>query len=473
MNAQISSNDKKIHVGLITTVLICAGFFCMLNETLLNMALTPLMSQFHVNANTIQWLSTGYMLIMAVSIPVSAFFIQTFETRSLFCVSILIFFVGTIVSGVSNTFSALLIGRLIQAIGTGLLIPNIVNTLIIINPIEKRGRVLGIFNLVMFFAPAIGPTISGLIIQRANWRWLFFSICPFSVIIVILGWIFLSNFATITKPKINIPSIIFSTLGFGGIIFAVNNIGAQNHLLLILPAVIGIISLFIFAMLQIKLKEPMLDLRPFCYPMFTIGVLLIFLMHMVNFAIMLMIPIYLEGVLGISAFTAGLIMLPGGLINGITSPFAGYLYDKFGPRVIIFPGFILSTVIFFLFSRVLGVTISIPLLILLHCLSLFAVGLINTPSQTHSLNQLPANLYPHGTAISNTIQQLGGAFGTSLFIAIMSLHENSLLQHGKEATFALASGVRFAIGIGTLVFIVATIFSFFMKKNTQKEIIKK
>ncbi|MDC7125882.1 MAG: MDR family MFS transporter [Spirochaetales bacterium] len=465
MESKTIEGEVKIHRGAITAILTFAGFFCMLNETVLNMALTNLMSEFQVNANTVQWLSTGYMLIMAVSIPVSAFFIQTFKTRTLFCASILIFFFGTLVSGISTAFPELLIGRLIQAVGTGLLIPNIVNTLIIINPVEKRGRVLGVFNLVMFCSPAIGPTLSGLIVQYANWRWLFFSICPFSVIIFILGFIFIGNYADITKPKINIPSIILSTLGFGGLIFAVNNIGNQNHMVPILSVIIGIVALILFAVLQTKLEEPMLNLKPLCYPMFTIGVMLIFLMHMVNFAIMLMLPIYLQGALGITAFTAGLIMFPGGLLNGLLSPVAGSVYDRFGPRCVILPGYILSTVVFFLLSRIVDVKINLGLLIFLHCLSLIAVAMINTPSQTHSLNQLPPELYPHGTAISNTLQQIGGAFGTSLFIAIMSLHQNKVLTETNDSLFALASGVRFSLAIATLVLIASTVLSFFMKKN--------
>ena len=170
--------QKKYNVVPITIALIMAGFFCMLNETLLNMALKKLMIQFSVSANTVQWVSTGYMLIMGIAIPVSALLIQSFTTRKLFGFSVTVFLIGTVVSGLSTSFLILLVGRLIQAVGTGILIPNIVNTLLIINPVEKRGKALGIFNLVMFCAPALGPTISGLIMQVLNWRWLFFIIIP-------------------------------------------------------------------------------------------------------------------------------------------------------------------------------------------------------------------------------------------------------------------------------------------------------
>ena len=200
---QIICKENELKVVPITVALILAGFFCMLNETVLNMALKSLMGQFSISATTVQWLSTGYMLIMGISIPISAFLTKTFTTRQLFLSSVAIFLFGTIISGSAPVFSILLIGRLIQAIGTGVLIPNIINTLLIINPVEKRGKALGIFNLVMFCAPAIGPTLSGLVMQSLNWRWLFFSIIPFSIIALIIGYVYLKNVNELTKQNCN------------------------------------------------------------------------------------------------------------------------------------------------------------------------------------------------------------------------------------------------------------------------------
>lgn len=465
------NSQKKINVGLISAVLTVSGFFCMLNETVLNMALKNIMSQFGISAVTAQWLSTGYMLIMGVSIPVSAFFIQTLKTRSLYCISMLIFIAGTLVSGCAPIFSILLIGRLIQAVGTGMLIPNIVNTLIIINPEEKRGKALGIFNLVMFFAPAIGPVLSGIIIQALSWRWLFFSILPFSIIAMLLGIRFLENVTRLSKPHLDIVSILLSTVGFGGLIYGASNLGSSNMTSILLPLLAGVIALILFAVRQLKLKEPMLDIRAFQYPMFSIGTLLIILMHMVNFAIMLLLPLFMEGAMGLSAFQAGLIMLPGGIINGIVAPIAGNLYDKHGPRILIFPGFMISTIVFAVLSQVMTVTVSIPVIIMLHCFSLVAVGMINTPTQTNSLNQLTPELYPHGTAITNTLQQIGGAFGTSLFIAIMTAEQRNFLNTAGNKTsaanqaLATAAGVRGALTIAVIILIIATILAFFVKRN--------
>lgn len=402
---QILHNKNELNVVPITIALVLAGFFCMLSETVLNMALKNLMVEFSISATTVQWLSTGYMLIIGISIPISAFLIKTFTTRQLYISSVSIFIIGTIISGVATAFSILLLGRLIQAVGTGVLIPNIINTLLIINPVEKRGKALGIFNLVMFCAPAIGPTISGLIVQSFNWRWLFLGIVPFSVIVLFLGYIYLKNVTEISKSKLDISSVILSTIGFGGFIYGVSNIG-KSFLLMGVPIIIGCIALVAFVFRQTHMENPILDMQPFKYPMFTFGTILIFIMHMINFSMMLILPMFLEGALGLTAFTAGLMMLPGGLINGIVSPISGHLFDKYGAKVLILPGFLISTIVFFIFSRTISLQLAIPAIIALHCLSLFAVGLINTPAQTNSLNQLSLESAPHGTAIMNTLQQI-------------------------------------------------------------------
>ncbi|MDF2882970.1 MAG: lmrB2 [Clostridiaceae bacterium] len=461
----------ELKVVLITTALILAGFLCMLNETVLNMALKNLMEQFSISANTVQWLSTGYMLIMGISIPISAFLTKTFTTRQLFLASVIIFMIGTIISGSAPVFSILLIGRLIQAVGTGVLIPNIVNTLLIINPVEKRGKALGIFNLVMFCAPAIGPTLSGLVIQSFSWRWLFFSIVPFTIIALIIGYVYIKNVTELSKPHLDILSILLSTIGFGGFIYGVNNIGGSAAAMTI-PIIAGCAALFAFVFRQIHLEEPMLDMHPFKYPMFTIGTILMIIMHMVNFATMLILPMFLEGALGLTAFTAGLIMLPGGAINGIISPISGHLYDKFGAKVLILPGFAISALAFYIFSYTISLEITIPLIITLHCLSLFAVGMINTPNQTNCLNQLSLEDAPHGTAITNTLQQIAGAFGTALFVAIMSSGQKSYLASIGNANasnpqaLSLVYGVHKVFVIQVFIVVAAVILSLFLKQNT-------
>lgn len=468
---QLNNQPKKYNVVLISIALIMAGFLCMLSETVLNMALKRLMIQFSVSANTVQWLSTGYMLIMGVAIPVSALLIQTFTTRKLFLTSIILFFCGTLISGLAPSFLILLIGRLIQAVGTGILIPNIVNTLLIINPVEKRGKALGIFNLVMFSAPAIGPTVSGLIMQSLSWRWLFFIILPFSIISFILGYKHIKNVTELSKPHIDSLSIILSTIGFGGFIYGVSNFGSDNTLSIATPIIIACIALVIFVLRQLHLDEPMLDMHPFKESMFSLGCILMIIMHMINFATMLILPMFLEGALGLTAFAAGLLMLPGGIINGILSPISGHLYDRFGPKLLIIPGYAISMIVFFLFSHYLSATLSITVFVVLHCLSLIAVGLINTPIQTNSLNQLSRKYYPHGTAIMNTLQQIAGAFGTSLFVAIMTAYQKQYLftesnpSGEKVQTLSLVSGVHHVFVIETCVLVVAFILSLFIGRN--------
>ena len=310
--------------------------------------------------------------------------------------------------------------------------------------------------------------------QYLNWRWLFFTILPFSIVALILGVIYLENVTELSKPHLDLTSILLSTIGFGGLIYGASNLGAASISLFVVPFVISVIALILFGFRQLNLKEPMLDIRAFKYPMFTIGTLLIIIMHMVNFSIMLLLPFFMEGAMGLSAFTSGLIMLPGGIINGIVAPIAGSIYDKYGPKKLIFPGFLISTVVFFILSHAMTVSISIPVIIVLHCFSLIAVGMINTPAQTNSLNQLTPELYPHGTAITNTLQQIAGAFGTSLFIALMTAGQKGFISKAGANDAAiqaqgLAAGVRQSLTVAFCILIIGLVLSFFIKRNTNEE----
>lgn len=402
--------------------LLIGGFIALLNETILNVAFPHLMNSLDVSLATIQWLGTAYMLIVGISVPVSAFLIKTFSTCKLYLSAMAIFTVGTILCGISNSFHSLLMSRVLQGCGTGMLLPIMMDTIMEIFPVSKRGTAMGICMMIVVAAPGLGPTIAGFVLQYLNWHWLFFIILPFIALSIILGIIFLKSYATLTRPKIDIYSIILSTIGFGGLIFgisAIETMGFGNATVFI-SFICGIVGLFQFSKRQLFLSQPMLDIRIFCYPMFTLGTILLFLSFMMPFAVNIILPTYMQDVLGTTTSIAGLALLPGSFLNILVVPVIGRFYDKIGAKPLVVLGFISMVVCMFLLSHITERSTLVQL-IALQILMTFGIALIITPVQTNSLNQLPPEDMAHGVAILNTTQQIAAAFGSSLFIGLMGV----------------------------------------------------
>lgn len=466
-------NDlNEIKRGPILFALIIGMFVAGLNETLMGNALPEFMKSFGVSAATGQWLSTAYMLVVGVLVPVTAIVQQWFTTRQIFLSAMSLFLVGTVTSAVSPDFGVLLVGRIIQAMGTGMLMPLVMNVIMTIYPPEKRGGAMGIFGLVVMFAPAIGPTISGLIIDGLSWRWLFYLVIPFALLSIIIGAVVLKNVSKVTKPRVDLLSIVLSTIGFGGIVYGFSNAGEHGWSE---PAVVwtiaaGIISLVLFVWRQLLLKEPVMDLRAFRYPTFTLIVVLMLVLMMTFFSSAIMLPIFMQGVLMVTAFKSGLILLPGGFANGLMAPISGKLFDKFGPRITIIPGLAIVAISLWQFTR-FDETTSTGFLVAVHVALMIGSALVMMPAQTAGLNQLPNHLHPHGTAILNTLQQVSGAIGTALYISIMSGGQKHYLsgvsdpQAPAEIAKGLAAGINNAFVFGGVIALVAFVLGLFLRKG--------
>ncbi|WP_339318039.1 MDR family MFS transporter [Paenibacillus sp. FSL R10-2734] len=455
--------------------LIIGAFFSLLNETLLSVAFPQLMIELNVSASTMQWLTTGYMLVVAVLIPASALLVQWFTTRQVFLGAMIVFTLGTLVSGIAPGFSILLFGRLLQAAGTGLMMPVLMNTILLIYPPEKRGAAMGSIGLVMMFAPAIGPTLSGIILESFEWRWLFYIVLPFALFSIIFAFIYLKNVSQPTKPKVDVFSIILSTIGFGGVVYGFSSSGEGWGSLQVYGMILlGLAALLMFVLRQLKLIEPLLDLRAFKYPMFTLTTILLCIMMMTMFSTMSLLPFLFQGALGLTVYASGLIMLPGSLLNGLLSPITGKVFDRFGPRALIIPGAVLLAVVMWFFTQVTANTPKMTFIIL-HVSMMVSISMIMMPAQTNGLNQLPRRYYPHGTAILNTLSQVAGAIGVAFFISIMTSGQRSYLEQSADPaaptqiTEAMVSGVHNAFLIGFAFAILAVVVAFFTKRSQNPE----
>lgn len=457
------ADNPNVKVLPIMLSIIIGAFFAILNETLLNIALTTLMKEFSITLPTVQWMATGFMLVMGIVIPISALLLQWFTTRQLFLGTMIVFTIGTTISASAPTFAILLVGRLIQAIGTGLLMPIIFNVFLLIYPPHKRGKVMGIVGLVIMFAPAIGPTLSGVIVEYLGWRYLFITVIPFSIFSILFAYKYLINVSEVTKPKIDVLSVVYSTIGFGSIIYGFSAVGQSDAGFLsanvMITLVAGVSGITLFSLRQFKLKEPVIDLRVFKYPMYTHAVIMFVIIIMTMFASEIILPIYMQGPLALSAATAGLILLPGSLLNGVMSPFMGHLFDKYGPRVLMIPATIVLSIAMFILSQL---TLETPLwvIILSYILLMLSVSAIMMPAETNGLNQLPKRLYPHGTAVMTTLQPVAGAIGVSVFISIMNARQLSYLKHADNPDNALVIDLAMLAGV-ELVYLITFIISLF------------
>ncbi len=447
-------NTKNINVTAIITVLVISAFIATFNETVLNVALSSIMKEMDATTGTVQWLITAYMIVTSVMVPVTAFLIQTFKTKNLFLSALGLLLLGTISAACSGSFIMLMISRMIQASGTGMMIPIMMNTVLLVSPKEKVGSSMAACVCAVSLGPAFGPTVSGVILQYFSWHALFIVLIPIIILVMLLGKIILVDVVEVTKPKMDYLSILLSTIGLGAIIYGISNVTAGDIKVTSLSFIVGIVCMVIFVKRQVYLEEPMLNLSPFKYPKFVIGVLLVMVAMMIMFTMNVMLPMYLQGSLGTSSFIAAIALLPAVLCNGVATSIGGKIYDKAGVKWLVPVGVGIIAIFAFALAQSNSGTSLIKVIIIYMCICI-GVGFTMSPSQTHSLNQLPKEYYPHGVAIVNTLQQVSAAIGSSLFMGIMSAVQVKTLAAGNvtnEAAVAagFSNATMVAVGIAVI-----------------------
>lgn len=464
---------KQYNTRAIMASLLICGFIGMFSETALNIAISNLMDVFGISAATAQWLTTGFLLTLGILMPMTGLLLQWFTTRQLFIISLTSSIIGTLIAALALNFEMLMVARVLQAAGMGLLIPLMFNTILVVYPPEKRGAAMGFVGLVIMFAPATGPTVAGLLIEYFTWHYIFWLSLPFLIIGLLVGLKYLENVTELTKPRIDLLSVILSTIGFGGVVFGFSKAGegegGWTSAVVIASILIGLAGLALFVLRQIFMREPMMNLRVFKYPMFIVGLLMVLSCMMIILSSMIILPMYLQNGMKLSAFAAGLMLLPGSALNGILSPKMGRLFDKYGPKWLVIIGlFIVASTLWF-FS---GITLasSIAFIVALHIGLMVGISMVWMPAQTNGLNQLPPELYPHGTAVMNTLQQVAGAIGTAVAISILTkgvesyLHASSAPNELTEVAKAMTFGSQNVFFFAMIVTIIGLAIAFFIRR---------
>ncbi|WP_019481931.1 MDR family MFS transporter [Arthrobacter sp. TB 23] len=455
---------------LLISLLLVSAFVVILNETIMSVALQSLTVDLGITVSAGQWLTTAFMLTMAVVIPVTGFLLQRFHTRPVFMAAMSLFSLGTLVSALAPGFEVLLVGRIIQASGTAIMMPLLMTTVMTLVPPASRGRTMGNIAIVISVAPAIGPTVSGLILSVLDWRWLFWLVLPIAVGSLILGATRIQNVTTPRRLPIDVLSVILSALAFGGIIYGLSQFGEAAEgggpVPPWLPLVVGGVALVFFILRQRsqqRADRALLDLRTFTSRTFTISILVISVSMMALFGTIILLPLYVQNVLGLSPVVAGLLLFPGGLTMGLLGPVVGRIFDKRGPRILVVPGAILVSLVFWGLTM-LSETTPFLMVMVAHVFLSIGLALMFTPLLTSALGSVRPQLYSHGSAIVGTVQQLAGAAGTALFISVMTIQASALLDGGASEVAAEAGGIQAAFLGGAIVFMLAVIAAFFIRK---------
>ena len=430
-------------------VLVFGTFVTVLNQTVVAPALPSIMSEMNVDAAVAQWLTTGFTLVNAIMVPITAFLTDRFTTRRLFLASMVLFTAGTALAAWGPNFPLLLSGRLIQAAGAGILMPLVMTVLMWTFPIDRRGTAMGVFGIVIAFAPAVGPTVAGIIIDQANWHIMFWIIAALCAAVIVFAGAALERGGKTNKDvKLDMVSVVLSTLGFGGLLYGLSAIGSYGVTIDSTAGVIvGVVALVFFFRRQLRMEQPMLQVRVLTNRKFLIATIIVMLVQGALLAGGILIPILLQSYMGFSATTSGLVLLPGAIVMGAMGPVAGRLFDKHGPRVlaVIGTGMLALTTATFMF---MGPGTGLITLTVIYTVRLFSLSLVNMPISTWGMNALPDKLVNHGTSVQNTFRQVAGSLGTAVIVSTSTVATN-MASGSNDAMTAGVFGIHAAFAVAT------------------------
>jgi DHA2 family lincomycin resistance protein-like MFS transporter len=450
-------------------VLLAAAFVAILNETTMSMAIPHLIDDLHITPLDAQWVTSAFMLTMAVVIPTTGFLLRRFSTRQMFLGALVLFSAGTLLAAVAIGFPMLLLARVVQASGTAIMMPLLMTTLMNLVPAQSRGRMMGRVSTVISLAPAIGPTLSGFLLDHFSWRAIFVVVLPIALIAMFIGWRWLTNVGERTDAPLDVFSVVLSAFGFGGLVFGLSQVGALaggggSPAPLVISLVVGVLGLVAFLWRQVVLQrkdDALLDLRVFASRDFTLSMLQMFLLSLAFFGTITVIPLFLQKALGLESTEAGLVVLPGALAMGLLGPVIGRIYDARGTKILLIPGSILAAATLWFYTTLTPTT---PVWIVLIAQTLLSVGLALsfTPLFTASLASLSPKFYSYGSAVIGTVQQVAGAAGIAVMMAVFTLIVNG--QGGTTVPTAVAAGSRATFIIGAVIATVTIVGAFIIRK---------
>ena len=424
---------KGITRGKILAAMLFGMFIAILNQTLLNVALPKINTEFNISASTGQWLMTGFMLVNGILIPISAFLFNKYSYRKLFIIGLALFTLGSLVCAISFNFPIMMSGRVLQAIGAGILMPLGSNVIVTIFPPEKRGVAMGTMGIAMILAPAIGPTLSGYIVQNYDWNVMFYGMFFIGIIAIVIGLFWFKLYQSTTNPKADIPGIIYSTIGFGSLLYGFSEAGNKGwgSTEIVTMFIVGTVFIIFFILRELRMKAPMLSLEVLKYPTYTLTTVINMIVMMSLYGGMILLPLYLQNLRGFSALDSGLLLLPGALVMGALGPVAGKLLDTIGIKPLAIFGIGIMTYATWELSK-LNMDTTYLHIMWIYIVRSFGMAFVMMPIMTAGMNALPPRLISHGNAFVNTMRQLAGSIGTAILVTVMTTQQTNHLSAFSE-----------------------------------------
>ncbi|KYH13829.1 MDR family MFS transporter [Staphylococcus kloosii] len=444
---------------LLIAILMVGSFVAILNQTLMTTALPSIMKQMDLSSSTVQWLTSIFMLVNGIMIPITAFLTQRFTTRTLYFAALTFFIVGSLICVATDQFGVILAGRAVQAMGAGIMMPLMQTVLFLVYPSDKRGQAMGMFGLVVGFAPAIGPTLSGWVVSQYSWKVIFYILLIVAIVDLLFAIKFVKNVTDVTKPKLDKTSVTLSTLGFAALLFGFSEAGnlGWTHPLIYSMIIVGILILTLFVLKQLRMEKPFLNVRVFTYKSFTMNMILVCIVFISFIGSQTVLSFYLQDLHGYSPLKSGLALMPGGIITGILSPVTGRIFDKYGGKLLSIVGVSIVVITSFAFTQ-LNAHTSFAYVTTFFAISLAANAMVFNPLTTAALNNLSRDLVPHGTSMNNTMRQVGAAMGSAMLVTVMN---TAILNPHKYGIDGLVHGVRVAYIVICVIAVIGLILAIF------------
>ncbi|PXA97381.1 MFS transporter [Nostoc sp. 3335mG] len=462
--------DNAARNRLVIGVLLVSTFVVFLNETIMSVAIPHLMTDLGVTASAAQWLTTAFLLTMAVVIPITGFLLQRLNTRPIFMLAMSVFTFGTLVCALSPGIELLIAGRVVQAVGTAIMMPLLMTTVMTLVPPEGRGKIMGNISIVMSVAPAIGPTIGGFILGHFDWRFMFYFTLPIAILALVVGASRIRNVTTPRYAPLDVLSVILSAFAFGGLVYGLSSLGeGAGHPSMIpawAPIAVGLVAMAAFVWRQFGLQnqdKALLDLRTLQHRNYTLALVTMAVAMVALLGSSILLPLYTQRVLGLDTLQTGMILLPGGLLMGVLGPVVGRLYDRLGPTPLLVPGVAAVSAVMWALTMV-GVDTPVWAIVAGHIVLSVGLAFTFTPLFTASMSSVPPQFYSHASAILGSVQQVAGAAGIALFVAVMSLQTAAGVAAGLAEIDALAAGIRAGFLCGAVVSLLMIVSAFFVRK---------
>lgn len=463
---QTSGTDDRLAPGsaIALAVLIVSTFTVVLNEMVMAVALPSVMADLHVTTSTAQWLTSGYILTTAVIVPITGYLSERLTMRTVFTLAMSVFVVGTVIAAGAPGLPVLMFGRVVQAVGTAIIIPLTFTAVNTLTPPSRIGRMMALVTIAASMAPSVGPVVAGAILTVGNWRWLFLVILPVAALCLAQGHRSIRVPGAPKMVRLDLLSVLLSKVGFAAIVYglAPAEDGAQASGSPWLVSALGAAAVALFVWRQLRLQRTdraVLDMRPFAARTFAASALVGALFLVPAFGIAAILPFVLQTSYGLDTLQAGLFMSPSGLITAAASLVVGRLYDRFGPRPLMLAGTAVNaTGLWFLSTLAPGVPIWVMLLT--YMLVIGGQAFVWTPIFAAALGAVDQKLLPHGSAIINTVQQLAGAAGIATMFSIMSVAAGRFIAGGTTSGLAMAQGAQQALRTSSILVLAALVVVF-------------